>query len=59
MGFLPLESKAVSTYLLGGQTYHIAVATRPYDEWTGLFNLYLGATATNDMLASATVLFGG
>ena len=58
MGVLPPESPVLTTYLLAGQTYHIAVATRPLDELAAPFNLYLGAAATNDLLAAATVLAG-
>jgi hypothetical protein len=58
MGVLMPESKVLSTYLLAGQTYHIAVATRPYDEQMARFDLSLGAAAANDMLSTASILAG-
>ncbi|HWB07366.1 MAG TPA: PPC domain-containing protein [Verrucomicrobiales bacterium] len=56
--FLMPGSRTLSTYLLAGQTYHIAVATRPYDEQTAAFTLRYGAASPNDMLAAAAVLSG-
>jgi hypothetical protein len=56
--FLMPDSRTLSAYVLAGQTYHIAVATRPWEERTASFTLRYGAAAPNDMLAAAAVLSG-
>ncbi|MDB6079523.1 MAG: hypothetical protein JWO82_3270 [Akkermansiaceae bacterium] len=56
---LPDGSHNLTTYVQAGQTYHIAVATRPYDEITAPFTLRFASAAPNDMLANAIVLSGG
>lgn len=51
-------SHVLSTYVIGGQTYHIAVATLPYDETTAPFTLRYASAAANDMVANAIALTG-
>lgn len=54
-GFLAPDMPAFTANVVAGQTYHIAVATRPYDERTASFSLSLGGPA-NDLLANAITL---
>ncbi len=56
--FLQPGQRSLPVYLLAGREYHIAVATRPYDERTASFVLHRGAAAPNDLLAGATSLNG-
>lgn len=56
--FLPPGSNSLSTFLLAGQTYHLAVASRPPHEMTGDFVLHRHAAAPNDSLVDALVLSG-
>jgi hypothetical protein len=58
MGFLQPEARVLQVYLLAGQTYHLAVATRPYEERTASFILRRGAAASNDAFAAAVTLSG-
>ncbi|MEK7954264.1 hypothetical protein [Luteolibacter soli] len=54
-GFLAPNSPAFTANVVAGQTYHIAVATRPYNEQTGTFALSLGGPS-NDAFANAITL---
>lgn len=56
-GALAPNSPAFTANVVAGQTYHIAVATRPYNEQTGTFALSLGGPA-NDAFANAITLSG-
>lgn len=56
-GFLAPGAPAFTANVVAGQTYHIAVATRPYNEQTGTFALSLGGPA-NDAFANAITLIG-
>lgn len=51
-------SHNLTTYVQAGQTYHIAVATRPYDEVTAPFTLRFASAAPNDLVDNAIVLSG-
>jgi hypothetical protein len=58
VGFLQPESRLLNVYLLAGQTYHLAVASRPYEERTASFILRRGPAAPNDAFALAALLAG-
>lgn len=51
-------SRILNTYVVGGQTYHIAVAALPYDEVIAPFTLRANSAAPNDQLANAIALAG-
>ncbi|WP_035604532.1 hypothetical protein [Haloferula sp. BvORR071] len=56
-GFLAPGAPSFTANVVAGQTYHIAVATRPYNETTSSFALSLGGPA-NDLFANASTLNG-
>jgi len=56
-GFLAPDSTSFIANVVAGQTYHIAVATRPYHERTAPFSLSLGGPP-NDFFAAAITLNG-
>jgi len=55
MATLPPDAKSLSLFARAGETYHLAVASRPPLETTGAFTLRFGGPP-NDQLANAIVV---